>query len=526
LQLLNLLSSESFTNELVTIIGERVLDALSEFDNPRKRGAEDTADGDELAAATPNDDECPTRRRKSRWNWERARSAVFDDYMCDTPTFTDRQFERMFRISKTAMQELRDLLGNEDDFFTEKTCRVTGKRTICPDVKILIALKTIAYGTTPHAFLDYFQMGETTARQCVIRFANAVSNCEELKQRFFRPMTRNDAKNVCKLHKDQHGIDGMIGSLDCMHVYWKNCPVAWQGQYQGKEKYPTIVLEAMCDYNLYFWHHEFGAAGTLNDISIWDLSGLHKTFVDGTFADTCDFPFMIDGKQFDRLWVTVDGIYPKLSRFVKTLSQPVDKDQAKYAKWQEKTRKDIERGFGVLQSKFRILTQKVELWSIEDIISVTDCCLLLHNWMVTVRLSRDESESNEWYDVTGDGSEQNGDSGEQNGDGSTTGNSGEQNGGGMGGGMPTGDSGVNRGNDANNQARNQNVATSRDDIVTAGNFIVDVTDPRHTQYQQACLHTRERCINDRWMHLYDAENFYRLQNAIINELKKINWNFE
>jgi hypothetical protein len=87
--------------------------------------------------------------------------------------------------------------------------------------------------------------------------------------------------------------------------------------------------------------------------------------------------------------------------------------------------------------------------------------------MVTVRLSRDESESNEWYDVTGDGNEQNGDS------------------------STTGDSGVNRGNDANNQARNQNVATSRDDIVTTGNFIVDVTDPRHAQYQQACLQTRE-----------------------------------
>jgi hypothetical protein len=28
------------------------------------------------------------------------------------------------------------------------------------------------------------------------------------------------------------------------------------------------------------------------------------------------------------------------------------------------------------------------------------------------------------------------------------------------------------------------------------------------------------------MHLYDAENFYCLQNVIINELKKINWNFE
>jgi hypothetical protein len=69
LQLLNLFSSESFTYELVTFIGERALDVLSEFDSPQKRGAEDTADGDELAAATPNDDVAPTRHHKSRWNW-------------------------------------------------------------------------------------------------------------------------------------------------------------------------------------------------------------------------------------------------------------------------------------------------------------------------------------------------------------------------------------------------------------------------------------------------------------------------
>jgi hypothetical protein len=48
--------------------------------------------------------------------------------MCDTPTFDDHQFERMFRITKTVMQELRQSLGKEDDFFTEKLCRVTGKK--------------------------------------------------------------------------------------------------------------------------------------------------------------------------------------------------------------------------------------------------------------------------------------------------------------------------------------------------------------------------------------------------------------
>jgi hypothetical protein len=85
---------------------------------------------------------------------------------------------------------------------------------------------------------------------------------------------------------------------------------------------------------------------------------------------------------------------------------------------------------------------------------------------------------------------------------------------------------VDRGNDGNIPARNQNVATSRDDNIAVGNFIVDVSDPRHAEYQRACLRTREQCINDQWMHLYDAESFYRLQNAIIHELKKINWNFE
>jgi hypothetical protein len=69
-------------------------------------------------------------------------------------------------------------------------------------LKILIALKTIAYGTMPHAFLDYFQMGKTTARQCVVHFAIGICNCNVLKERFFRPMTRGDTKNVCQLHKD------------------------------------------------------------------------------------------------------------------------------------------------------------------------------------------------------------------------------------------------------------------------------------------------------------------------------------
>jgi hypothetical protein len=39
-------------------------------------------------------------------------------------------------------------------------------------------------------------------------------------------------------------VEGFVGSLDCTHTYWKNCPKAWQSSYVGKEKQPSIVLEA------------------------------------------------------------------------------------------------------------------------------------------------------------------------------------------------------------------------------------------------------------------------------------------
>jgi Plant transposon protein len=64
-------------------------------------------------------------------------------------------------------------------------------------------------------------------------------------------MTRVDAHRVSEMHYECYRVEGMIGSLDCMHAYWKNCPMAYCLVYTGKEGKASLVLEGVADHNLF-----------------------------------------------------------------------------------------------------------------------------------------------------------------------------------------------------------------------------------------------------------------------------------
>ncbi len=157
-------------------------------------------------------------------------------------------------------------------------------------------------------------------------------------------------------------------------------------------------MEAFADYNLWIWHLAFGFAGSNNDINIWDhQSGLLHDFLNGDFARDVDFQYTIAGTTFDKLYLLVDGIYPDLARFVKTIDQTVSADSKKFATWQESARKDIERAFGVLQRKFYVIKKPFELWHKNEISNVVECCVMIHNMMVAERVTKHEVESVDRY---------------------------------------------------------------------------------------------------------------------------------
>ncbi|XP_056859111.1 uncharacterized protein LOC130508025 [Raphanus sativus] len=175
------------------------------------------------------------------------------------------------------------------------------------------------------------------------------------------------------------GFPGMIGSIDCMHWEWKNCPSAWKGQYARGSGKPTIVLEAVASYDLWIWHAFFGLPGTLNDINVLDRSPVFDDIINGQAPNVT---FYVNGRQYDMAYYLTDGIYPKWATFIQSIPLPQGPKAVLFAQWQEAYRKDVERAFGVLQARFAIVKNPVLFWDRVKIGKIMRACIILHNMIV------------------------------------------------------------------------------------------------------------------------------------------------
>ena len=86
--------------------------------------------------------------------------------------------------------------------------------------------------------------------------------------------------------------------------------------------------------------------------------------------------------MFHYLFYLVDGIYPPWARFLKTIPAPMQPRQISFAKWQEGSRKDIERAFGQLQGAFRIVANPIHAMKLTRVSNIVLTCVVLHNMRV------------------------------------------------------------------------------------------------------------------------------------------------
>ena len=121
-----------------------------------------------------------------------------------------------------------------------------GRWGIHPLVKITAALRMLSYGAAADCNDKYLQLSETSSLKSMDRFCDAVVSI--FSAEYLRHPTVADLERLLKIGA-KRGFPGMLGSLDCMHWQWKNCPAGWAGQFQGKEK---VIFHRLLIYGFYF----------------------------------------------------------------------------------------------------------------------------------------------------------------------------------------------------------------------------------------------------------------------------------
>ena len=292
--------------------------------------------------------------------------------------YDEADFERRFRLPRAVFNQIYNQLYGSGCF--TQHYMLDGRPGINPLVRLVACFRKIAYGDADDREDENLCLSESVLHESFEQFLSLI------KQHFAKDYLNRQPSSSEKEHalkkNAARNFPGCFASWDCKHFNWENCPKAWEGQFRGKEGVTTLVLEAICDPDLYIWFFFFGQPGTLNDINILDKSSIVGAMVNGSFDFSCPAPYKIGPNWRDYMYFLVDGIYPDWSIFIDSC-QGSDEEKLKYfSSCQEAVRKDIERCFGVLVKRFHILKRPLRFWTRSKIGDVLDCCIILHNMCV------------------------------------------------------------------------------------------------------------------------------------------------
>ncbi|KAL1556212.1 hypothetical protein AAHA92_11864 [Salvia divinorum] len=185
---------------------------------------------------------------------EKGHDTIFEQYFAEDPIYPPEFFRTRYRMRKPLFEKIMNKLVDTDDFFVQKH-DATGLLGMSAIQKCTAAMRVLAYETATDLHDEYLRMSAQLIRKSLIKFVEGVIS--NFGDEYLRKPTEEDLARLLHIG-EQRGFPGMLGSIDCMHWEWKNCPTSWAGQYAGRSGKPTIILEAVASQDLWIWHAFFG----------------------------------------------------------------------------------------------------------------------------------------------------------------------------------------------------------------------------------------------------------------------------
>ena len=344
--------------------------------------------------SAPVEEETPAEKRK-RNGWQQGgwkkrcklpytTSMFYTDYHnvnVQDPTHRDgKEFRLNYRMPYSEAKKLVDLFIVRR-WLPHNNKNVTG-RSYCPaEIKILGTLYWLGEGCSFRTI--YNVSGRVYSAVSFQSFAKKFCHlvAKHLGPRYIKmPKNVRELQEISKSYSEL-GFPGAVGSTDGVQIAWEGCPYAHRTSFTGKEGYPTLGFNVTVDHNSRIINICSVFAGRFNDKTKIRYDSYVQRLRSGFYAGfsydvldehgvrtSCDTPYVICDNGYHR-WKQMMAPY-------KVTSKPF---LALWSKHLESVRKDVEKTFGCMKKRFRILKVPILFRDVSFVNDIFVTCAVIHN---------------------------------------------------------------------------------------------------------------------------------------------------
>ena len=221
---------------------------------------------------------CPGRRPNRPRDFDRGAHAILRDYFGvdgKPPVYGEDAFEERFHLPRPVFNRLFRSICNEPAW--RRTVNATGRPQAHAIQNVAAALRVLGYGEPFDRADEYCCLSGSTIDMYTRRLPHLIID-KWAKTYLRRPnaeglehiLTRNAAR----------GLLGCMGFIDCTHCTWAKSPKALAGQHKDRNGKISIVIETVCDEDLYIRHLFVRCPCTYNDKKVLAASPLMLDVID------------------------------------------------------------------------------------------------------------------------------------------------------------------------------------------------------------------------------------------------------
>ena len=329
----------------------------------------------------------PDADGQAKWRW-RPELSPWQEYLQNEATneegtLLNDEFRRQFRVPKCMFDGFLADMKASGSFLDPNDHKRTGPKPHPLDVKLLAVLRAMALGVPIDGVCDAARISGSTISDFFLHWSEwFVGTYYSHWVRI--PRTEEELKSMEELFR-KCGLPGCFTSMDGVHLHGDRLPAGNRHDYVGKEGFPTVAFNCHCTHNCRLVYIGPAQPGARNDKTMVLFDELVREVRTNPLFTDYTFELMNDEGEMEQVkgaWVLCDGGYHNWRATITGLKHGSTFEQRLFSKSCESIRKDIERVFGMMKRRWRILRVPISLQSEHAISLLFRTCGILHNMLM------------------------------------------------------------------------------------------------------------------------------------------------